>query len=160
VRAPHRRQHVVHPHRRHQLACLLGADHARVRAERVLDGHVLAEARDVGLGGEEEEIALLPEVALRAHLVAEPLEELDAAKGELHLDFQRKLYADPAGGLAGGPRAHRVALEDEDVAGSLAREVIGDGGADGAGADDDDVGGAGNHARRSVPGSAWSRRCA
>ena len=89
---------------------------------------------------DEEQIADLLEAGIDAELLREVLEHAQALEGETDLRLRGKLGADAARGLAGGAAAHRLALEDDDVALAAAGQIVGDAAAHHAAADDDHAG--------------------
>src|SRR6185503_8472150 len=118
-------------------------DLAHVHAEPPLQRHALAEAVQVGLVGDQEQVADLPVADVDAEFFLEALEDADGLQREADFGLGGELRADAAGRLAGGAAAHRLALEHHDVLLATLREVVRDAAADDAAADDDRAGRAG-----------------
>ena len=140
ARAPHRRDEVVDAQRRHDRLRLGRRDLAHVHPEPALQRDALAEAAQVRLVGDQEEVADLAIPDVDAELVVEALEDADGLEREADLGLGGKLRADTAGSLARRAAADGLPLEDDDVALAAPGEVIGDAAADDAAADDDDTG--------------------
>ena len=152
ARSPHGGDQIVDAQRGHELLGVGGRDHAHVDAEPSLQGDPRLEAAQVVGIGDEEEVADLLVAGIDAELLLEPLEDLDGLQREADLRLRRELRADAAGGLRRGAAAHRLALDDHDVAHAAPSEVIGDGAADHAASDDHDAGRAGKaHSGRMLP---------
>ena len=97
-RAVARRQDVLARDQRAELTRLVPGDDARRHAELVLERHAARERGDLGLGGEQEEVADLLVVDLPARPLLEPLVRLEAALGDLDIERVRELDAQAARG--------------------------------------------------------------
>ena len=138
-RAVARRQDVLARDQRAELARLVAGDDPRRHAELVLQRHAARERVDLGLGGEQEEVADLLVVDLPARPLLEPLVRLEAALGDLDIERVRELGAQAAGGLRGRAAGQLIALEQDDLGAGLG-EVEGGADADHAPTHDHDVG--------------------
>ena len=121
---------------------LVEIDEPARHAELVLQRDARLEARDVLLAVEQEQVADLVEVDLRARALAEARERLDAAQADRDVERVGELRAEAARGAARRSARELVALEEADVDARLG-EMERDARADHAASDDDDVGGRG-----------------
>ena len=161
--APYRGDEVVDVERRHDRLRFPGRDHADVDAEAALERDARLEAPEIRGIRDQEEVADPLEAGVAAELLLEGLEHLLPFEREADLGLGAELGPDPAGGLARGAAADRLALQHDHVTDAPPGEVIRDAAADGAAADHDDARGAGEaHRARAarVPSSmaSWMRR--
>jgi len=140
LRAPDGGDQIVHAQGGHDGVGVFGRDDAHVDAEALLQCDARLEPAQRLLVRHEEQIADLLEAGIDAELLREVLEHAQALEGETDLRLRGELGADAARGLAGGAAAHRLALEDDDVALAAAGQIVGDAAAHHAAADDDHAG--------------------
>jgi hypothetical protein len=84
---------------RHQPPRIVGRDQPHVGAEPALERDALAEAAQVGLVGDQEQVPDLPVAGIDAELLGEPLEDRDRLQREADLGLGGELHPDAAGGL-------------------------------------------------------------
>src|SRR5271166_4114719 len=122
------------------------ADIAALHKANVLQSHlhllsvVCAQIRHLTPVRRAEQIALRPVITGEAQTLFEAGVKRNRVERHLDADESRKLSSHSAHAFAGGSLAlGRFALDDEDIAASVRREVIGDTGADDSPSDDDDI---------------------
>ena len=98
-----------------------------------------AELACVLLVVEQEEVARLLEVDLRADELGERGELVDRPERDAHVQLVRELGPDASGRLARGARGELVPLEEDDVRYAEGGEVVGDARAHDSAADDHDL---------------------
>ena len=106
---------------RHDRERLVDGQLARRNAERMLQLERGAEPLDVARVVQQEQVAGLLELDLRAEALAERGELVDRAQRDADVQLVGELRADPAGGLARRAGRERLALEQDDVGDARAR---------------------------------------
>ena len=126
---------------RDQLLGFLEAHHARRNAAGVLDLDVLPELGKLLLGVGDHQVAALPQldVAVIFEDLVRMLIELRGEFGHAAVHFGAPLHTEACAARAGGAGADKALFQHDDVLRAADGEIVGDGAAGHAGADDDDI---------------------
>src|SRR5262249_52457436 len=139
---PHRGDQVVDSESGDERTRVIGGDEPHVDAQPALQRHPLLESGEIVTIGDEEQITDLAIAWIDAELLGKTLEDGDGLQREANLGLCSELGPDPARRLGRRAGSDGVAFENEHVAKSSKRQVIGEAAADDTPTDDDDVGGA------------------